>query len=171
MRVSTLDRARRSCSSASALKRATNTPYLIGIEMFISAGDTVGLPTRLMTGFASSPSSKPLRPAGFSASAQDSSARASSFSTMAVSEYRGRRRSEVRGADSRQTIKNERFSDPPLRIDDVIPQCVIIANSARHWVTSIMMHRQNDIGENSARRGFRAYVWSLKCNIRGLATV
>ena len=63
-------------------------PCLIGIEMFISAtflGNTVGLPTRLRTGFASSPSSKPLRLAGFSAGAQHSSARGLSFSTMAAS--------------------------------------------------------------------------------------
>src|SRR6266853_1592100 len=49
-------------------------------------GDTAGLPTRLMTAFASSPSSKPLRRAGFSAGAQHSSARGLSCSTMAVSE-------------------------------------------------------------------------------------
>src|SRR5262249_58317544 len=113
MRMSTLDRAKRSRSSASAPNRATNTPCLIGTEMFISAtfpGDTVGLPKRLMTGFASSPSSKPLRPAGFFAGAQHSWARESSFSMMAVSEYRGRRHSELRAANSRHTIKNERFS-------------------------------------------------------------
>src|SRR5262249_53372455 len=110
MRMSTLDRAKRSRSSASAPNRATNTPCLIGTEMFISAtfpGDTVGLPKRLMTGFASSPSSKPLRPAGFFAGAQHSWARESSFSMMAVSEYRGRRHSELRAANSRHTIKNE----------------------------------------------------------------
>ena len=91
MRVSTLGRARRSSLSASALKRVTNTPFLIGIEMFILAtfpGDIVGSPMRSMMGFASSPSSKLLRPAGFPANAQNSSARVSSSWAMAVSEVR-----------------------------------------------------------------------------------
>ncbi len=51
------------------------------------------------------------------------------------------------------------------------PPTTLVANSRRHWVTSIMMHRHNYIGENSARRGFRTYVCSLKRNIQGLATV
>jgi hypothetical protein len=99
MRVSTSGPARRSCSSASALKRVTNTPCLIGIEMFILAtfpGDIIGSPMRSMMGFASSPSSKRLRPAGFPANAQNSSARVSSSWAMAVSEVR---RSGVRPCD------------------------------------------------------------------------
>jgi hypothetical protein len=51
-------------SSASTLNRATNTRCLTGIEMFISATSPrgiVGLPTRLMTGVASSPLSKTVK--------------------------------------------------------------------------------------------------------------
>src|SRR6266436_3972110 len=112
MRTSTLDQARRSCSSASALNRATNMPCLIGIETFISATfpyDTTGLPTRLIMGFASSPSSKPSRGGGFSVGAQHPFAHGLSFSRMAVSEYR----SEERDADSWQTIKNESAGASP----------------------------------------------------------
>jgi hypothetical protein len=53
--------------------------------------------------------------------------------------------------------------------DENHPPTTLVANSGRHWVTSIMMHRHNYIGENSARRG--AYVCPLKRDIQGLATI
>jgi hypothetical protein len=115
--MSSSNRARRLCSFASALNQATNMLWLIDIEMFISAtfrGNTVGLPTRLMTGFAFSPSSKSSRPAGFSAGAQHPSARGLSFYRMAVSGYgrRGRparaRRPRLRSPIVRRSV-NERW--------------------------------------------------------------
>ena len=53
---------------------------------------------------------------------------------------------------------------PSERVDN-------LHNAKRGRGSTSMMHRHNYIGENSARRGFRTYVCSLKRNIQGLATV